>query len=265
MTFTPVVFGSGLTAWSLLKSTLARQKSNHAQTHLIQSDVSRFRDRFDRLRSAEDIVDDPSTMRVVLGAYGLSDDNANRFFIRKIMNDGATNPSALANKLSDRRYKALAKDFDYSGELPRSAPRKSAEAIIRLYKDSMFEVEIGKIDNDLRLALSFQRQLSGIADGASQNTTGWYQVLGTPPVRQVLETALGLPKEFSSLDIDEQHSRIIEKTEKVFGTSDLEQLSRDAEAEAIIRRFLLLRQTEGSTTYNGYSTALALLTSSQRA
>ena len=40
---------------------------------------------------------------MALGAFGLQDDINNRYFIRKILEEGTTNEDALANRFSDTR------------------------------------------------------------------------------------------------------------------------------------------------------------------
>lgn len=263
MTFQPFVSGSGLSSWSLLNLTLKKQKSAFKNNFIIRSDVQYFLDRFKDLDRAEDITEDRRVLRVILGAYGLIDDIENKFFIRKILEEGVTSQSALANKLSDRRYRNLAFDFDFSMDPPRHKTRPDlARNTSEAFQNQAFEVKIGEVNPDMRLALGFAREFQKVAQSATTNSTAWYQVLATPPLRKVVQTALGLPDTFAKLDIDDQHARIRSKADSVLGTNDINQLSSGVMTDVIIRRFLLLREVETLSSTSSLQTALILLSSS---
>lgn len=262
MSFQPFVLGSGLSAWTLLKSTINTQKTAFNANYVPQSDTRYFRDVFEQLNTADDISSNRRVLRVVLGAYGLSDDIDNRHFIKTVMSEGVSDPSALANKLSDRRYRALARDFDFSKSPPsHKGIANLAERTIDTYLAQSFEIEIGKTDPDMRLALGFKRSFSEVAQSAASNNTAWFQVLATPPIRQVVQTALGLPTEFSKLDIDEQHQRMMDKASQVFGSNQVADLADDAAMEQITRRFLIMQQAKAGAQNSSLQTALVLLSS----
>ncbi|MCI5110589.1 MAG: DUF1217 domain-containing protein [Marivita sp.] len=260
MTFQPFVPGSGLSGWTLLKSTLPVQKTIFNRSTPTASDSGYFLEKFDLINSPDDIVSDRRLLRVVLGAYGLSDDIENRFFIRKVLTDGVADQSALANKLADRRYRALARDFDFSKQPPGHKTLQGlAQKTVENFQNTSFEIEIGKASEDMRLALGFARELGNLQRSASSSSTAWYQVLATPPLREVFQTALGLPKEFAQLDIDEQHKRLMDKAQTVFGSNDLLELAAEGQSEQIVRRFLLLRQVQSMSGATPLQTALVLL------
>ncbi len=262
MSFQPFVVGSGLSAWTLLKSTIGTQKAAFGSNYVTQSDTKYFSDVFDTLDTPEDIVSNRRALRVVLGAYGLSDDIENRHFIKTVMAEGVTDPSALANKLSDRRYRALAGDFDFSKSPPsHKSIADLASRTVDNYLAQSFEIEIGKTDPDMRLALGFKRSLAELAQSATSNKAAWFQILATPPIKEVVQTALGLPTEFSKLDIDDQHQRIMEKASQVFGTDNVSELSAEDVVEQMTRRFLIMRQAKSGGQSTSLQTALVLLSS----
>lgn len=260
MTFQPFVLGTGLSGWSILNATLATQKAAFNGAGQTSSDSVYFRDRFADINTPEDIVSDRRLMRVVLGAYGLSDDIENRYFIKTVMAEGAIDPDALANRLSDRRYKTLAQDFDFSIAPPmhKQIPGLSNKTIEN-FQNQSFEIEIGKADVDMRLALGFSRELKNLWQTSSSNNSGWFQILATPPLREVLQTSLGLPTAFSQLDIDVQHERIQDKARRVFGTSDLSEMTSEQLVDQIIRRFLVVRQSDALNSSTSLQNALTLL------
>jgi hypothetical protein len=113
----------------------------------------------------------------------------------------------------------------------------------------------------MRLALSFSRDLLELSQKSSTESAGWFQLLATPPLREVIQSALGFPDSFAQLDIDDQHSRIRRKAEQVFGTSDLKVLSTEEMAEDILRRFFVMREVSVNSASSSFQTALVLLTS----
>ena len=262
MSFQPFVLGSGLPGWKLLNVTLSTQKAAFNSSQPILSETQYFLDRFSSINSPDDIVSDRRLMRVILGAYGLSDDIENRHFIKSVMAEGVADSDALANLLADRRYRALARDYDFSSVPPgHKTARDLATKTIEDYRNQSFEAEIGKSDGDMRLALGFSRELNSLLRTTSTNSAAWYQILATPPLREVFQTSLGLPREFAQLDIDEQHSRIQEKATLVFGSSEVSDLLDNERIEQVTRRFLIMRQAEVSTGSTSLQTALLLLSS----
>jgi hypothetical protein len=262
MSFQPFVSGTGLSGWSLLMTTLTTQKSAFNKNSAIQTDTRYFAERFYSIERAEDITEDRRLLRIVLGAYGLTDDIDNRFFIRKVMEEGTLSSSALANKLSDRRYRTLASDFDFSTMPPKHLVQTGlVQKTIEAFRTQAFEQKIGERDRDMRLALSFSRDLLELSQKSSTESAGWFQLLATPPLREVIQSALGFPDSFAQLDIDDQHSRIRRKAEQVFGTSDLKVLSTEEMAEDILRRFFVMREVSVNSASSSFQTALVLLTS----
>lgn len=263
MSFQPIILGNGLPAWSLLNRTLSTQQEMHSKNQIIQSDTRYFSENFASMKTADDIVSDRRILRVILGAYGLSDDIENKFFIKKIMNEGSTEPTAFANKLSDQRYRSLASDFDFSTKSPNLGTRSELMSqTIERFQRQAFEEAVGASSNDMRLGLTFQRTLSELVQSTNTNSAAWYQLMATPPLREVMQKALGFPQEFANLEIDDQFRRFQDKSESVFGSSDLSEMSEQRLSDEIIRRFLILQQTSQVPSVNSFKTALLLLSGS---
>ena len=260
MSFRPIIIGSGLPAWTLLSKSLTSQREIHASSFPIQSDTQYFLEKYDSLNVADNIVDDRRILRVILNSYGLGDDLENRFFIKTILNEGLSDPSALANKLADRRYSLLASDFDFSTSPPAHKLQTGLAAkVVNRFQMQSFEEDVGAIDNSMRLALTFQRTLEDVADTSRSNSAAWFQVMATPPLREVVQTALGLPSEFATLDIDEQNQRLQDKAQTVFGTNDVVELASKETSEQVIQRFLIVQQASQFASTSSLNIALTLL------
>lgn len=266
MSFQPVIPISGLAGWALLNRTKDRQEASFNATPRLQRDEAYVRETLPKLRSVQDLVENRRLLRVALGAFGLQDDLDNRAFIRKIVEDGTADRSALANRLADKRYLAFAGAFEHLAR-PSATPMPEGQVdqIITQYRKREFEIAVGTQDQSLRLAMALQRELPQLADQYSSDTSRWFALLGNPPLREVLQTSLGLPKEFGKLDVDTQVARMRRAAEKHFGTSDLEQLGQAEALSAVTRRFLVMTQLrETQLSLSGSATALMLLQNARR-
>lgn len=261
MSFSPVLPTGGLVGWKFLSRTRPAQEQAFSRSPLLQRDVEHFRKAFSQFRDATELTNDRRALRVVLGAFGLQDDLNSRAFIERVIADGVSERSALANRLSDRRYQVMAESLRHlSSAGAGPAPEGLADRIAANYQARSFEVALGNADPDMRLAASLQRDLPDLLTRHSSDRARWFGVLGNPPLRTVLETALGLPKEFGKLDIDQQVSRMQSAVKRRFGVDSVEQLTHKAPLEALTNRFLVLSQIrEQQAQFSPARTALSLL------
>ncbi len=267
MSFQPIIPMSGLGGWAFLSRTRAKQEATFNATPMLQREATYFRDKIADIRSADDLVKDRRLLRVALGAFGLQQDLDNRAFIRQVIEGGSEDRRALANRLSDKRYLALAQGFAHlaKGADPTLAPDGLADRLITRFKGREFEVAVGEQDQTMRMALAFQRDLPALVQDYKTETSRWYGALGNPPLRQVLETSLGLPKEFGLLDIDDQVVRMRKALQQRFGTTDLSDITSPDSIEKVTRRFMVMQQLrEIQTQISPGNGALFLLQSARR-
>ncbi|MGM0661161.1 MAG: DUF1217 domain-containing protein [Pseudomonadota bacterium] len=266
MTFQPVLPLGGLAGWALLDRTMDRQTAIFNKAPQIVRDTEYFEKGIGEIKTAEDLVSDRRLLRVALGAFGLQEDIDSRAFIRKILEDGTTRNDALANRLTDPRYKQLAEAFGFGGDSPpRTQVAGFGANITDQFRRREFEVAVGDQDQAMRLALNAERELGAIAtDDASENA-GWFRILGNTPLRQVFQTALGLPKSFAQLDLDRQLNEIKSRAERQLGITSLSDLAASDLQDQLIRRFLVRDQIAGFNTQSSQSIALTLLQSAPRA
>ena len=225
MTFQPFVAVGGLGGWRFLQSTLATQKAAFEKGGLVTREIEYFREKIGEVKTAEDLVSDYRLLKVALGAFGLSEDINSKYLIRRVLEEGTIETDALANKLSDKRYRDLSKAFGFGDfAVPNTVMSDFADRIERQYLDRSFEVALGETDESMRLALNAKRELATLAEGSGSNRTKWFTLLGTPPLRTVIEGALGLPKVFAALPIDKQYDTLISRAESTFGTSEISRL-----------------------------------------
>ncbi|MFV0334677.1 MAG: DUF1217 domain-containing protein [Tropicimonas sp.] len=259
MNFQPIIPMGGYAGWMFLNRTLETQQK--AQQNSLKSDTDYFAGKIGEVRTAEDLMSDRRLLKVALGAFGLENDINSKFFIRKVLEEGVLNRSSLANKLSDKSYYKLSEAFGFGEGLPpRTILSGFADEIIGAYRQHMFEVGVGETNEDFRLALNAQRELVEIADGSMSDDAKWFSVMGSPRLRSVFETALGLPASFGSLDIDDQLDTFRNKAKRTFGSGEVSHFSDPEALDKLVKTFLLRSElASGVQSLSSANTALILL------
>ena len=265
MVFQPIIGVGGYAGWRVLEATDARQRETFERSPLLLRNIEYFRENITKATSAEDLIKDRQLLEVALGAYGLSEEINKQGFIRKVLEEGTEDSRAFANRLGDTRYRELAKAFDY-GNIGGGANillTSFREDVIARYKSLEFERAVGEVDNDMRLAMNFKREIAKIAESGAEESTAWFQVMGQQPLLEVVRTAFNLPTEFSSLDVDRQQKTFADKAQQFLGDSSPAVFQDEDVVNDMIRRFFLSRQVQNgpSGATPGFA-ALTLLQSS---
>lgn len=264
MTFQPVVPFSGIAGWRFLERTMDTQKAAYEASATVERDLTYFSENIGKIKTAEALVSDRRILSVALGAFGLDDDINNRFFIRKVLEDGTLNSDALGNRLADKSYLKMAKAFGFGDfDTPNTVLSDFPEKIISAYKARQFEIAVGESNSDMRLALNLEREMQDIAASDSSDDTKWFTIMGSEPLREVFEVAFGLPSSFASLDLDQQLGIFRDKAARTFGDGEISQFSDPEKMDDLIRRFLV--RSELNSTFGSYSPASTALTLLQNA
>jgi hypothetical protein len=239
LSFQPILPLSGLTGWSFLKRTIARQQVAQQAAPAQQRDEAYFRGKIGKVTTAEQLVSDKRLLRIALTAFGLEGDLNSTAFIRKVLEGGTLKEGSLANKLADKQYQKFSSAFgfgDYS--VPRTKISTFPDEILSAFRARSFETAVGDQNNTYRLALNAEREVAAVAAGSSSDNAKWYTILGNQPLREVFQTALGLPKSFASIDIDQQLSVLKSRTAAAFGAETVSQFKDPARMEALVRRYI---------------------------
>lgn len=262
----PVIPLPGLAGWSFLKRTLASQQESFAASASVRREMDYFREKIGSISSAADLVADRRLLSVALEAFGMGPEIDKRAFVEKALREGSEDPKAMAVRLADPRWREMAAAFGFGdGRGPQTAVDGFADGILARYKIRAFETAVGTVDESMRLALNFDRTMQGYAAQGLSENAAWYRVLGDVPLRTVLESALGLPKEFAKVDIDQQVSVVRQRAARLFGNSSIKAFAEASNREDMIRRFLVRESMGdmGGATARGL-TALTMLQSIPR-
>lgn len=258
MSYQPVLPLGGYTGWRFLQRTLDRQQAAFRESAPVQRATDYFHANIAKAKTAADLVKDRRLLQVALGAFGLSGDLDAKAFIQKVLEGGTLKSDALANKLADKRYAALAQEFGYGNLGARTGLPGFADKIVARYEKQAFQEAVGEADNSMRLALNLSDGIREIADKTSNVNAQWYSVMGNPPLREVFQTALGLPPSTAGIDVDKQLVLFKQRAQASFGTVKLSDFADPARQEKLIRLFLLRSEMQTATA-SPASMALQLL------
>lgn len=260
MSFQPVLPLGGYAGWQFLQKTLASQQQSYDSAAQMTRDTDYFAANIGKVTTVDQLMADPKLLRVALGAFGLSDQSSYTALIRKVLTQGSTSSTALANTLSDKRWLAFAQSFNFGdGGTPNTTTSGFAARIVSAYQSQSFTAAVSTANADLGLALGMQTALPGLASASSSEAAKWYTILGTTSMRTMLQTALGLPASIASIDIDKQVTLFQNRMQQVFGDSSVAQFSDPASMDKLTKLFLVRSAASGAGSGSAASAALTLL------
>jgi len=261
--FQPIVPTGGLAGWRFLQRTYDTQFEAFSQSVTLQRDTDYFKENIGKITTAEALVSDRRLLSVALGAFGLQDDIDNRYFIRKIFEEGSINEDALAQRFSDPRYQEMSQAFGFGpGEYLKTGQSVFADVIVQRFQTNSFEVAAGEQDDAMRVALYAQHELEEVALMDGSIGTKWFTIMGDPPLRQLFEKALGLPASVGQIDIDQQLEVFKDRAASVFGSEDPAQFADEALRQDVITKYIVRDQLDAfSAGQSSNAIALTLLQS----
>lgn len=257
--YQPALPFSGVSGWSFLQNTYDRQLENFSSSAQVKSDKDYMETKLSEPMSLESFLDDPRLLRVTMTAFDLGGEEWKRGFIDKVLTEASDPESSFLDRLNNTQYSRFAEALTPSN----GTISISAEAIADIgtrFEAVSFKVAVGDIDNSMRLALNYQSEISESASSSSSNEAIAYTLLGSVPMRSVLETTLNLPADIASLDIEQQAEIFQTKLDEQFGIKDLSTLSDPDNVTKVLQRYHAMESINAgpSATAPGY-TALTLL------
>lgn len=256
MTYNVQAGNGGYLGWKLLERTSEKQRSVFESDRKIESSRDYFSTNLPSVKSADDLIGDYRLITVALRAFGLDADIGNKAFIRKVLESDPSDKGSLVNRLTDKRYLNLNKAFALNGTESGVGNKISVDKILELYVSRSFEKNIGERYPEIELALNAKRELPSLTSGTSSETTKWYQIISSKPLRKVFEGALGLSSSFSRLPVERQAAELQGRFEKMSGDK-ISNISVDS-IDKLIKLYLIKSQfTEAPT--SPYAAALTIL------
>lgn len=242
---------SGLSAslaLQLVDKTYDRQIAELRREPAQERAEAAFRDRISSISSPKDFIGDYEVYRFVMRAFDLEDQIFGKAMMRRILESDPTDPKSLVNRMVDPRFKAIHKAMGFRGSDGITAARFSdpswQDAIVDRYYRRVFINKETEANETVGMVLEFRDKVTGIRS--------WYDVLKDKQLSSFFRTALSLPEEMATLDVDRQ-KRILE------AKFDIEKLADTNEQKRLVRRFVAISEANGKpSTFT--SPAVSILT-----
>lgn len=200
--------------------------SSTAERPEVERAIDYWRENIGNVTTVDDFLDDSRLYRFAMEAFGLQDQIFARGLMRKIMEEGVSDPRSQANRMTDRRFREFAEVFDFSGDRPLSTqdPQRMEQVAARFVNNEI-EVSEGERNPGVRLALYFERRAPEL-----NNHT---EILADRALSEVVRTVLRLPQQIATLDIDRYTALLEERV-------DLNDFKDPAKLDSFLKRFSLL-------------------------
>jgi len=240
---TPTAPIGGIAGWRFMQRTQESQMAAFAATPALDREISYFKENIAKVGSVDDLLKDFTLFKVALGAFGMEEKVADKFFFKKVLAEGSEAEGAFALRLTDTAYREMSEAFGFGNAGgARVGESDFAQKITDAYQVRQFEKAVGESDSSMRLALTLEREIGKFANGPNPDTVGWFQLMANPPLRDVFETALGLPESIGSLDVDRQRALFREANERLFGSSSMEVFKDPENIDKLLRNFFAREQ-----------------------
>ncbi|BDA85909.1 flagella associated protein [Aureimonas sp. SA4125] len=194
-----------------------------ARKSLITEETKKYITAIGDAHKLDDVLASDTIIDFSLKAFGLEKEKLSADQLRKLLTSDLGDPKSYANAFNDSRYVDFAQSFNFdtdglvtrgSDSIQQPALRLSTE---NKYLLTTMEQKAGETSEGARLALYFLRQ--------APTLTTPLKLLADSAILEVVKTALGLPSELSSLDVDKQVA-IIEKKLDVKDLQDPKKLDK---------------------------------------
>ena len=259
MTFQPVIPLAGLAGWNFLQETYDSQLDTFSKSPQIDRDIDYFKQKFAQPLAVEDFLSDPRLRRISLTAFGLSGEEWKTGYIRNVLDEVQDPESTFLQRLNNPQYTNFAESLEpANGQI--NLLSSEIDTIASRYLAESFELAVGNQNDDMRLALNYRDGISDVVTEGSTDEAVLFKLLGSEPIRAVLNTALGIPADLGQLDIDRQAEYLEDRLKSQFGISSVQDLKSPEVVDQVLRRFQILAGIDQNFAANSSaSTALVLL------
>jgi hypothetical protein len=199
------------TSYISIVNNLARYQKLEAQQPAVKTAAAYYEANIGKVKTIDQLVGNYRLLSYALQAYGLGDQIHNAALIRQVLEQGTSNPKALANTLPNPNWKAFAKAFNFSAAAS-AAPTSAASVATTTanYAEQQLEADQGANNPGVELALYFKR--------VAPTVTDVYGVLADKNLLEVVQTIFGLAPTSSAGQIDQEAKAI----QKLLPLSDLQ-------------------------------------------
>jgi hypothetical protein len=240
---TAVSTGNPLTDLKLAQANEKTEVAKEARQPLVARDIAAFKR---AVASAKDIgsaLSNPAVLKVLLTANGLGSQVQYPGLAKKVLLSDPAQPRSLVNQMHNTAWSNTVKTFNFArnGLAALNNPTTLA-ALTNGYAEIMWRQSLDKATPGLANALAFLQQAKSI--------TKVDDILGDPINRDVVTTALGIPREIAFQSLEAQEKAISSRL-------DLRKLQNPKFVAGLTDQYLLTRQQNARA--DGLQTDLSAL------
>lgn len=205
----------------------AKQLEVAAKDPVVQRDIERYKRVVKDATTVEEVLDDPVARRVFLTANGLGDQADYVALAKRGVLSDPNDENSLAVRMSESNNKWLQVAQKYNLQLVGVGALQVSDAIAEVTENYIAEKRLDNLDQQmpgLGTALLFKKAAGGY--------TSALNILGSGLAREVVTTALGIPKQIAYQSIKAQ--------EKAINTRmNVEDLQDERYVDRLVQRYLL--------------------------
>lgn len=230
-------------SYQMLAADMTRSLERVASQPPAKRETEYYLANIETVKSIDDFIADDRLFNYAMTAHGLGEMSYAKAFMRKALEGGIDDDASFANSLADSRYRDFVETFNFArhGEATTVFAR-AQQGTVDKYVRQTLEEDAGIQNEGVRLALYFERKAPSI-----ENT---YEILADPALLKVVQTALRIPAETATQDIDRQAALIDERL-------DIADLQEPEKLQELLNRFTSLWDLDNPAT-SATSPTLAL-------
>ena len=208
-------------------------------------DIADFTKAVQSATSPQQLLSNPTVLKVLLTANGLGDQTSYTALATKALLSNTSQSGSLASQLSNQSWLTTAQTFDFANKgLSVIQNPQVLKDLTNSYAQAQWRASLDQTTPGLSNALDFTQRASTI--------TSVDQILGDPTFRTVVTTALNIPEQIAFQPIEAQEKAISSKI-------DISKFKSPAFVEQMAKQYLVQNNLDNSSNSNTTSTSIASL------
>ena len=225
--------GNPVTALQSALTGEAKGVAAAAKEPQTKREVAAFRAAVAAAKTPAELLANPAARKVLLTANGLGDQVQFAALASKALLSDTSKPGSLASRLTDARWLSVAKTFDFANQGLKGLQKASVlDSIANGYAEVQWRTGLDQATPGLSKAIDFRSRAGTITSAT--------QVLGDPVLRDVVTTALGIPKQIAFQSLEAQQLSITARV-------DLTRFKDKKFVDQFTRRYLVAAGTAAAS------------------
>ena len=191
----------------------------------VKRDLSQFTRALAAAKTPADLLNNPAALKVLLTANGLGDQTGNTALSRRVLLSNPAVANSLVNRMHDTRWKAVVQTYAFATKgLSALRDPTVIAAVTNGYAEVLWRHNLDQTTPGLSNALDFLKRGSTI--------TSVDHILGDKALRDVVTTALAIPREIAFQTLTAQETAIAQRI-------DLTKFKDPAFVRQFVQRYLI--------------------------